>query len=314
MRIRQAFTLIELLVVIAIIAVVMALLVPAVQKVREAAARTQCVNNLRQIGVALHNHHATYQRFPPGRGTPTPSIFSAHAYLLPYLEQEPLYRQINFTLAPADFTIPSMTYSGAANLPAASTLVPTLLCPSDATVGRVPSLAYAGTNYAANAGTGTVIYGSLTQADGVFFLGSKIRIANIADGTSNTAAFSERPLASGSSSDPSLAVLELPGGADTTDAACSDPASGKWNLERGGKWIVGNYGNTLYNHALPPNATAWDCMNQQQQKARMTARSRHAGGVTLLFCDGSVALFSNRDLTVWRALGSRAGGETTSLQ
>jgi prepilin-type N-terminal cleavage/methylation domain-containing protein/prepilin-type processing-associated H-X9-DG protein len=310
MRNRRAFTLIELLVVIAIIAVLLALLVPAVQKVREAAARTQCANNLRQIGLALHHHHATYQRFPPGRGTPTPSIFSAHAYLLPYLEQEPLYRQINFTLAPADFTIPTMTYSGAANLPAASTLLPTFLCPSDPTVGRVPSLAYAGTNYAANAGTGLLAYGSLTQADGVFFLGSKIRIADILDGASNTAAFSERPLANGSASDPSLAILELPGGADATDAACNDPASGTWNLERGGKWIVGNYGNTLYNHSMPPNATAWDCMNQQQQKARMPARSRHASGVNLLLCDGSVVLFAASDSTVWRALGSRAGGES----
>jgi prepilin-type N-terminal cleavage/methylation domain-containing protein len=94
---RRAFTLIELLVVIAIIAILIALLVPAVQKVREAAARTQCLNNLKQIGLALHNHHDTEQGFPPAAIYKNSSdSWSIHARLLPQIEQDALYRQINF--------------------------------------------------------------------------------------------------------------------------------------------------------------------------------------------------------------------------
>lgn len=312
MRLRLAFTLIELLVVIAIISVLISLLVPAVQKVREAAARTQCQNNLRQIGLALHNYHATNQRFPPGRGTPTPAIFSVHAYLLPYLEQDALRQRIDYNQPPADFTVPGNAYSGAANLAASSMVLPAFVCPSDPAMGRVSGSVYGGTNYAANAGSGNFSYGTLNQGDGVFFLGSKIRIADITDGTSNTAAFSERPLGDGSTTAANLAVLELPGGGDTSDAACASPSSGTWNLQRGEKWIVGNYGNTLYNHAMTPNAAAWDCMNMQQQKARMTARSRHAG-VSLLLCDGSVTLVGDIALNVWQALGSRNGNEPVSL-
>src|ERR687895_783934 len=90
---RSAFTLIELLVVIAIIAILIALLVPAVQKVREAAARTQCTNNLKQFGLALHSHHDSRKGFPAGRDS---RDFSAHSYLLPYMEQDNIYRSIDF--------------------------------------------------------------------------------------------------------------------------------------------------------------------------------------------------------------------------
>src|SRR3982750_3191536 len=96
MRRRSAFTLIELLVVIAIIAILIALLVPAVQKVREAAARIQCSNNLKQIGLALHSFHGTNKAFPLGNWKP--NSFSAHSQLLPYIEQTAIYNQINFTV------------------------------------------------------------------------------------------------------------------------------------------------------------------------------------------------------------------------
>ncbi len=105
MKTRPGFTLIELLVVIAIIAVLIGLLLPAVQRVREAGNRTGCANNLKQLGLALHNYHAIWRRLPPGRGAALPGIFSAQAHLLPYLEQDPLARLIDFTQAPATFSV-----------------------------------------------------------------------------------------------------------------------------------------------------------------------------------------------------------------
>src|SRR5688572_26360871 len=105
MRGRRAFTLIELLVVVGIVAVLTGLLLPAVQKARAAAARAACGNNLKQIGLALHAHHDARGRFPPGRGAPLPAVFSAHAPLLPFLEQEGVQTEIDFSAAPVTFSV-----------------------------------------------------------------------------------------------------------------------------------------------------------------------------------------------------------------
>jgi len=304
---RRGFTLIELLVVIAIIATLIGLLLPAVQKVREAAARMSCQNNLHQFGLALHNYHAANGRLPPGRGATHPAIFSAHAYLLPYFEQTALTAAIDYSSAPATYTVPPSTvYDGTRNYASATTAVKLFVCPSDPAGGRVPGISFGSTNYAANAGSGA---GSLTNADGVFFLGSTVRLEEISDGTSNTAAVSERPLGPGAGgTDPRRLMRELPGNPDTTPAACE--SGGTWNPERGAKWIVGNYGNTLYNHADPPNTTAADCTNATQQKGRMAARSNHPGGVVVLYCDGGVRFVADGVAAdVWRGLGTRAGGE-----
>ncbi len=313
---RAGFTLIELLVVIAIIAILVGLMLPAVQKVRAAAARLSCANNLKQIGLALHNHHAALGGFPPGRGTPTPAIFSPHAHLLPHLEQENLRGLIDYSAPPATFTVPPSTvHDGTRNYPAATTLVRTFVCPADRTDGRVPGSAYAGTSYAACAGSG-VNSGFLTGADGVFFLGSAVRLEDIADGTSNTAAFSERMIGEGGPGpgDARRVMLEIPGGGDTTVATCQ-PSSGSWNTERGAKWIVGNYGNTLYNHAETPNPAGPDCLNATQQKGRLAARSAHAGGVNVLFCDGGVRFVRDGiPAQTWRAMATRAGGEVPGAE
>jgi prepilin-type N-terminal cleavage/methylation domain-containing protein/prepilin-type processing-associated H-X9-DG protein len=308
---RRAFTLIELLVVMALIGILVGLLLPAVQKVRAAAGRAQCLNNLKQLGLAMHNHHAALGAFPAGRGTPQPGIFSAHAYLLPYLEQDNLAAGIDYTSAPATYAAPPLTYDGSRNYPAATALVRTFVCPADPARGRVPGSPYAGTNYAANAGTGQN-GGSLTGADGVFFLGSAIAVADITDGSSTTAAFTERPLGGGPGTDADArrVMWMMPGGADPSAAACGPPAAGSWYTDRGAKWIVGNYGNTLYDHARPPDSAGWDCLNTQQQKAWAAARSNHPGGVNVLFCDGGVRFVRDTiSAGAWRAMGSRAGGE-----
>jgi prepilin-type processing-associated H-X9-DG protein len=257
-----------------------------------------------------------YGAFPAGRGAALPGVFSAHAYLLPFVEQANLRNLVDFSSAPTTFSTGAGTFDGTKNYPAATTVLPLLLCPSDSGSGRVPGSEFAATGYAGNAGSGTVGLGDLNGADGVFFRGSSIGFRDLLDGTTQTAAFSERLLGNGApppSGAPAPAdrfILELPLGTDPTPAACASPGSGTWNAERGAKWILGNYGNTLYNHFAPPNAPTWDCMNATQQKGFTAARSLHPGGVTVLLCDGSVRFVSNTiALPVWRALGTRAAGE-----
>jgi prepilin-type N-terminal cleavage/methylation domain-containing protein/prepilin-type processing-associated H-X9-DG protein len=311
MRTRCAFTLVELLVVLAIVAVLLGLLLPAVQKVREAAARTQCRNNLKQLGLALHNHHDAYGNFPTGSNRPFPNVFSAHAYLLPFLEQENLQRTVNFLRAP----VPLGGDDGSANRAAAVTLVRAFLCPSDNETGRVPGSDYGGTNYVACAGTGTAGNGLLALGDGTFFQASRVRLGDIGDGASNTVAFSESLLGDGSPPadksrpDGQRRTLELPGASDTTPTVCKEGA-GLWPGERGARWINGQYGDTLYNHFYTPNASFWDCSNANHVQGLTTARSQHPAGVNVLLCDGSVrAVVNGVAMDVWRALATRAGGE-----
>ncbi len=316
-RPRDGFTLVELLVVIAIMSVLMAILLPAIQAARESSRRSSCFNNLKQIGLALHHFHDSQRRFPPGRGGPPPKVFSALAYLLPYAEENSLQSQIDLSSAPTTVVVSGISYSGARNYPAATTTVAMLQCPSDAVSGRVPGSAFAGTNYAANTGSGTLGYGTLVMADGVFFLTSTVGFHNLLDGSSCTAAFSERMLGTGqtlttlSADQSGLYMLELANANPISDATCASPSSGGWYSTRGAKWILGNYGNTLYNHYYAPNASQWDCMNQPQQKALMAARSNHPSCVNVLFCDGSVRTIADGvALNVWRALATRAGGES----
>jgi prepilin-type N-terminal cleavage/methylation domain-containing protein/prepilin-type processing-associated H-X9-DG protein len=196
---RQGFTLIELLVVVAIIAILIALLVPAVQKVREAAARTQCQNNLKQISLAAHLYHDAYKRFPPGLNYPNPGFppwvepgkyFGLMLALFPYFEQDNLSRNINFTSTYAANT------NGANSVGAQ--VVPILVCPGDASmpkpaVGQYNQYYFGLSSYGGCSGSSiTETNGTLMLQNGIFFTNSTINLDEITDGTSNTLLFGER--------------------------------------------------------------------------------------------------------------------------
>lgn len=309
---RVAFTLIELLVVIAIIAILIGLLLPAVQKVREAASRLKCQNNLKQIGLAAHNYHDAYGRFAPGwdfDGTSWGSL----VHTLPFLEQDNLYRTIDITRPMND----------PVNLPSQQVELPIFRCPSDVE-NPMPSLGGA-TNYHGNNGTNPVFAIGRGQnldspkPNGIFFSGSvKIRMADVLDGTSNTALYSERVLGDGNMG--LVSPLEdtfngpnpSPGRPATADEAhtwcqsvdITNPAN-QFPLFIGAPW---GHGQHNYQHISPPNSRS--CGWRPSLRATMAASSRHTGGVNVVFVDGSVRFVRDTvDLAVWRAVGSRNGKE-----
>jgi prepilin-type N-terminal cleavage/methylation domain-containing protein len=301
---RSAFTLIELLVVIAIIAILIALLVPAVQKVREAAARTQCINNLKQIGLALHSHHDAKKFFPPGNAKP--NAFSVHSYLLPYFEQAPLYGQIDFTK------------SQSANTGPMAVVIPVLNCPADPQ-GAVPA-GWGGNSYPANYGSGITWAGDATISNGVFYHVTSekgARFGDLLDGSSNTAAFCERLKGDWSNAviTPKSDLINPkgvnPASADEAMTVCRSANFGdvalQWYSNFGANWIQGNQ-NVMYTHASPPNDPA--CAYPQNMTMTMPASSAHTGSVNLVLCDGSVRTIpTNISVTTWRALGTRNGSE-----
>ena len=331
MRNRRAFTLIELLVVIAIIAVLIGLLLPAVQKVREAAARASCSNNIKQIALAMHNYEGSRGALPPafkGNGTPIAyfASWSALAELNPFLEQTNIYNRMDLSLQTYESFIPfNIT---APNQFAVQQTVRLFLCPSDkmapVTVGPAYGVPVIGpTNYAVCNGTG-INGGTPWDADGAFIAKRTLRFTDIADGTSNTAMISESTLGEGTESTtgaapaPLNAVYAFLSGAPLTESACA--AATLWNFERlrGFMWASGEIRCASYNHYLMPNAPQSDCVSFDiaPGPARFTAigwrgaRSRHSGGVTLALCDGSVRFVRDSVApAVWRGIATRAVGE-----
>jgi len=337
MKCRQAFTLIELLVVIAIIAVLIGLLLPAVQKVREAAARAQCQNNLKQLGLALHNYESGRGTFPaafrgPSTASPLPAYFyswSILAELNPYLEQTNVYNRMDLT---QPIYVPPTYNVSPANQFAVQQVIKLFLCPSDRMqpVSAAYGEAVIGpTNYAACVGTGTTNggppFGSPWNADGMFRAKYPTRIAEVTDGLSNTVAMSESLLGDGPESargaipgDPQLVYAYTGFGTPLNDTTCA--AATQWNLSnrRGFMWASGEMRCASYNHYYPPNATTYDCVTNDTTPgegiytavAFRAARSRHSNGVNALMGDGSVRSIGNSvDLATWRALATRAGGD-----
>ena len=310
--VRTGFTLIELLVVIAIIAILIALLLPAVQQAREAARRTQCRNNLKQIGLAIHNYESSHSLFPPGR-LGYPMVFSVQAHILPYLDGANLYNLIDFNTAPS-FGAPSSPMTR--NQIAVRTFIPSYLCPSD--FGTIPGSDFGPTNYVACMGSGLGTSNSINTGDGVMYSRSSTRFRDVTDGLSNTVCFGEQTLgiggnpsspAGGPAAKPTGEVLELTGATPTTDASCV-AGSGNWSGLRGAKWMNGHFGDTLYNHYYTPNSRQFDCGNASHNFGLTAARSQHVGGVHVSMCDGAVRFISdNTDQALWRGLATRAGGE-----
>jgi prepilin-type N-terminal cleavage/methylation domain-containing protein/prepilin-type processing-associated H-X9-DG protein len=314
---RRAFTLIELLVVIAIIAVLIGLLLPAIQKVREAANRMKCSNNLKQLGIAVHNYHDAQGAFPPGyQNMVSPQYpnlpasrfrWSFIAKLTPYLEQTNIYNSL-------DLTIPLYMDSQGGVFPVnqlgVSQTVSLLLCPSDSQTRVYP--AFGQTNYAGCLGNGAN-GGARIQANGLFFQNSKVRLADITDGTSNTAMCSEQILGLGGPdvTDPTLVDVRYVYGqkslnADVSDEVCRNLTT--WKTDRGARWADGEVQYEQYDHHYPPNAPQWDCV--QLEHSWKPPRSMHTSGVNVLFADGSEHFISNSvNIDTWRALGSRNGGE-----
>ena len=295
---RHGFTLIELLVVIAIIAILIGLLLPAVQKVREAAARTQCVNNMKQVGLALHNYHDASQKFPPGyasafdaTGNDTGPGWGWAAHALPQMEQDNLFRLIDL----------KQPVEAAANAQARVVTVKSFLCPSDtppqqafpvgprSASGQLASTTctVAPANYVGNFGVGE----PGVDGDGVFYRNSTVRIGDITDGTSTTLMAGERSF---------LHAESTWAGAVTGSNQTATPGSPlPMQTENASNFVLAHTGETYDGPASPREINHYT--------------ARHTGGGNFVFADGHVAYLSrSTTYATYKALSTRSKGESIS--
>jgi prepilin-type N-terminal cleavage/methylation domain-containing protein len=341
---RAGFTLVELLVVIAIIGILIALLIPAVQAARESARRTQCANNLKQLGVAVHNYHDAFKKIPPGdlyprvAGVSSGWTWSGHWQLLPYVENDQL--KTAFT---DDDTVRMFV---AGNIPFATTQVPHLRCPSDPSTYTwslhdhptvFSNVIY---NYVGNRGgpyqfspeNGTFISPQLATPSN-----KVVTLDGIKDGTANTAMFSEcltalSPAPRTGTKDDRRSFFEVPMNNGNTAAdvtafiqSCRSIPAGTAPFEnlsvRGQGWQRAYPWHMIhfyYNHVDVPNGRS--CCNREgcrrgnswnvDRFGTAPPSSNHPGGVELAMADGSVRFVNNSVAPpVWWAIGSRRGGE-----
>jgi prepilin-type N-terminal cleavage/methylation domain-containing protein/prepilin-type processing-associated H-X9-DG protein len=310
---RGAFTLIELLVVIAIIGILIAFLLPAVQRVREAANRIKCQNNLKQIGLAIHNYESANTMLPPAltdnRAAPLKAGHHMHTFLLPYLEQENVFKLIQIDKGFADpVNMPPPTGQN----PAYSTLIATFICPSDPVPGvvdytdslnigwgvaRYPlGLRFGRTDYEPVAGLADnalpfLPAGTVVGSTGAMYLNSHTRLTDITDGTSNTLLVAEND---------ARPVFYVLGGT----------FKGPGPVSQGGGGWADPIGYLIINGSDPsgsgafPGPCAINCTSDNE------VFSFHTGGANILFGDGAVRLMKNTiSLAVLAALVSKSGGE-----
>jgi len=308
---RVGFTLVELLVVIAIIGILVALLLPAVQSARAAARRIQCVNNLKQIGIGLHNYHDSMLSFPPARTSKTG--LSTHAHILPYMELQNEYFTVDL----------NAMWNAPTNVTASRLQFKVFQCPSDPQ--QFTPGGWGGNNYRANQGSG-ILFGNpptdpsdgnfgMPWPNGPFFLDSGVRFGDILDGTSNTAAFSEHGKGDYNNGmatkNDTFWPKTYPKTADEADRMCENLNWRDLQFQRvsdvGAPWLYGYHSTTIYQHVSLPNKRS--CMFPPG-RISTTAKSEHVNGVNVLMCDGSVHFMTNNtDLYVWRSIGSRDGNE-----
>ncbi|SFI09537.1 DUF1559 domain-containing protein [Planctomicrobium piriforme] len=308
---KSGFTLIELLVVIAIIAILIALLLPAVQQAREAARRSQCKNNLKQIGLAMHNYHdvANFLPIASMTGTGTTSSTGGQSgyvwmrYIMPYMDQTALYNSWNEGLI---YTDNATRTNGLTNYDILKTTVVGLLCPSDIRFKAWNNvLNY---NYGVNLGNTFIDNASFAGTPAVTAQGGSFKygggatgvcynLRDIIDGTSNTLMVSEFKAGQVANDIRGLIWYQPNVGFSTFTGPNS--TVGDWI---GGTWCTAAANTTTMPCALTAPAGVTNVY--------LASRSQHAGGVQTLMCDGAVRFFSNSiDINTWRSLSSRAGGE-----